>query len=127
MSFRVSTTKAIEFRSKLGFKQHDIILCKHQLMLMLTKTTKIFANEKVLLQRIVLRYNIDLYFPEHQLAAEVDSKGINKRKENEIEEKIKKELGCKFISINPDKKNLLILVLKFVKYGITSLNQLKNL
>ena len=72
MSFRVSTTKAIEFRSKLGFKQHDIILCKHQLMLMLTKTTKIFANEKVLLQRIVLRYNIDLYFPEHQLAAEVD-------------------------------------------------------
>ena len=72
MSFRVSTTKAIEFRSKLGFKQHDIILCKQQLMLMLTKTTKIFANEKVLLQRIVLRYNIDLYFPELQLAAEVD-------------------------------------------------------
>ena len=70
MSFRVSKTKAIEFRSKLGFKQHDIILCKQQSML--TKTTKIFANEKVLLQRIVLRYNIDLYFPEHQLAAEVD-------------------------------------------------------
>ena len=30
MSFRVSTLEAIEFRSKLEFKQHDIMLCKEQ-------------------------------------------------------------------------------------------------
>ena len=30
---------------------------------------------------------------------------MKKKKENEREEKIKKELGCKFIRINPDAKN----------------------
>ena len=30
MNWRVSTPKAIEFRSELGFKQHDIILTKEQ-------------------------------------------------------------------------------------------------
>ena len=33
-----------------------------------------------------------------------------KKKENEREEKIKKELGCKFIRINPDAKNYDIFV-----------------
>ena len=30
MSCRVSTPEAIEFRSKLGFKHHNIRLCKEQ-------------------------------------------------------------------------------------------------
>ena len=61
----------------------------------------------------VLNYQIDLYFLEHKLAIEVDGKGHTDRdekKENEREEKIKKELGCKFIRINPDAKNYDIFV-----------------
>ena len=64
MSCRVSTPK---FRSKLGFKQHDIMLCKEQSML--TKI-KIFSSEKILLQNSVLSYKLNLYFPEHKLAVE---------------------------------------------------------
>ena len=39
-----------------------------------------------------------------------------KKKENEREEKIKKELGCKFIRINPDAENYDI----FVEIGKTN-------
>ena len=56
--------KAIEFRSKLGFKQHDVILSKEQSVT--SKITKFFSNEKILLQHSVLDYRIDLYFPEHK-------------------------------------------------------------
>ena len=61
----------------------------------------------------VLNYQIDLYFLEHKLAIEVDGKGHTDRdekKENEKKKKIKKELGCKFIRINPDAKNYDIFV-----------------
>ena len=44
---RVSTLEAIKFRSKLGFKQHDIILTKEQSVI--SKLTKLFSNEKILL------------------------------------------------------------------------------
>ena len=51
-----------------------------------------------------------MHFLEHELAIEIDEKGHTdrdekKKKENEREEKIKKELGCKFIRINPDAEN----------------------
>ena len=54
-----------------------------------------------------------MHFLEHELAIEVDEKGHTDRdekKENEREEKIKKELGCKFIRINPDAENYDIFV-----------------
>ena len=47
MSCRASTPEAIEFRSKLGFKQHDIILRKKQSVI--SKVTKLLSNEKILL------------------------------------------------------------------------------
>ena len=75
---------------------------------MIPKITKSFSNEKILLGHSVLSYGIDLYIPEHRLAIELDEKGHtdrNERKENKREEKIKKELGCKFIRINPDEKD----------------------
>ena len=66
----------------------------------------VFSNEKTLQQHFVLNNEIDLYFSQHKLAIEVDEKGHTdkdeKKKDNEREEKIKKELPCKFISINPD-------------------------
>ena len=84
MSCRVSTPEAIEFRSKLGFKQHDITLSKE--LSEISKTIKLFSNEKILLKHSVLGYKIDLYFPEHKLAIEVDERGHtdnDKRKEIE--------------------------------------------
>ena len=64
MNCRVSTPKAIEFRSELGFKQHDIILTKEQSVI--SKITKLSAKEKILQQHSVLDYKIDLYFPKHK-------------------------------------------------------------
>ena len=61
-----------------------------------------------MLQHSVLGYKIDLYFPEHKLPIEVDEKGYtdrDKRKEIERQETIEKELGCKFIRINPEEKD----------------------
>ena len=63
---------------------------------------------KILLQHSDLDYRIDLYFYVHKLAIKADVKGHterDERKENEREEKIKKELSCRFIRINPDKKD----------------------
>ena len=78
-----------------------------------TKLKKTFSNKKILSQLSVLSYQIDFYFPMHKLAIEVDEKGHtdrNERKENERGKKIKKELGCKFITINPDVENYYIFV-----------------
>ena len=86
-------------------------MCKEESVTI--KIIKVFSNEKILLQHSVLNYQIDLYFSEHKLAIEVGQKGHidrDEKKENEREEKIKKELGCKFIRINPDAKNYDIFV-----------------
>ena len=44
-----------------------------------TKIIKSFSNEKTLPQHSVLNYPIDLCFPEHKLAIEVDEKGHTDR------------------------------------------------
>ena len=72
MSCRVSTPWAIEFRSKLGFKQHDIILSKEQSVI--SKITTFFSREKILLQNSVSGYRTGLNFPKHKLAIQVDEK-----------------------------------------------------
>ena len=67
-----------------------------------------FSKEKILLQHSVLSYSIDLYFLKHKLAIAVDEKGhkdSEEHKETESQRAIKKELDCKFIRINPDKKD----------------------
>ena len=61
----------------------------------------------MLLHNSVLSYQIDLYFPEHKLAIEVDEKGhidIDLKKEVEREEAIKSKFGFECIRINPNKK-----------------------
>ena len=52
-----------------------------------------------MLQHFVLGYRIDLYFPEHKLATEVDEKG---NKEIKRQKAIDKELDCELIRINLD-------------------------
>ena len=120
MICRASTPEATEFRSELGFKEHNIILSKNSVIL---KIIKLLSNEKILLQHSVLGYWIDLYFPEQKLAIQVDEKGHtdrNIKKENEREEK---ELGCKFIRINPDEEDYH----EFAKLVNQIKNQLKRL
>ena len=80
------------FSCKLGFRWHDITMSKEESKIIkIIKTTKIiktFSNEKILPQQPVLGYQIDLYFPNHKLAIEVDEKGYtdrDERKENERE------------------------------------------
>ena len=78
-----STSEAIKFRSKLGYKQHDITLSKEQSVE--SKIKKLFSNESILLQHSVLGYKIHLYFPEQKLAIELNEKGDtdrDKRKKN---------------------------------------------
>ena len=42
---------------------------------MISKIINTSSNEKVLPQHSVSNYKIDLYFPQHKLAIEVDEKG----------------------------------------------------
>ena len=69
--------KINDFRSKSGFKLHDIIMCEEESVTL--KIIKVFSNEKKLLQHSVLNYQIDLYFSEHKLTIEVDEKGHTDR------------------------------------------------
>ena len=101
--------KIDNFRCKLGFTLHDIIISKESVTIKIINT---FLYEKN--TTTVLDYQIDLYFLEHKLAVEVDEKGHTdrdekKKKENESEEQIKKELGCIFIRINPDAENYIFI------------------
>ena len=105
MYCRISTPKEIEFISRLGFNQYDIVLTKE---LVLKTVMGAFDGENMETQYSVLGYKIDLYFCDYRLAVEVDGKGqrdgdIN----NEIErqEAIKEKLKCKFIIINHDEQN----------------------
>ena len=72
MYCRVSTPEAFEFKLRLGFNQHDLIMTKEQSVL--TKIMKVFASEEILLQRSVLSYKTDSYFSKHRLAMEIDGK-----------------------------------------------------
>ena len=95
--YKGSEEKRLNFRSKLGFKQQNIIMNKEQLVT--TKIIQLFAKEEVLLQHSVLGYRIDLYFPEHKLAIEVDEKRHEDRdmhKEIERQKVIEKGLDCEF-------------------------------
>ena len=81
---------AVKFRTKSGFNQYDIMVNKEQSVL--TKTIKLFAKEEILLQHFVLNYKIDLYFPRHKLAIEVDEKEKKKKKKREDDKRQEKIL-----------------------------------
>ena len=64
--------KRDDFRSKLGFRFHDITMSKDKSVT--TKTIKVFWNEKAPPQNSVLNYEIDLFFPEDNFSIEADEK-----------------------------------------------------
>ena len=109
-------TPVVNVRTKLGFSQHDPIMTQEQSIL--SKIVTIFAAEEIMLQYNVLSYKIDAYLPKYKLPIEVDEQGHNDRDtdyEIERQKSIKKQLGCKFIRINPANKNFHI----FVEIGKT--------
>ena len=67
-----------------------------------------FEGETMETQYRVLGYQIDFYFHDHKLAIDVDEKGYKDRNiDHEIQRQkvLQKELGCKFIRIDPDEEN----------------------
>ena len=104
-------TSAVNFKSRLGFKQHDPIVTQEQSVL--PKLMTVFAAEEIILQHNVLSFRVDAYFPRYKVCIEIDEESYNYRDINyEIERQkaIEKELGCKFIRINPAKENFNIFV-----------------
>ena len=71
------TTPSVNFRTRLGFNQHDPIITQEQLIL--SKIVTIFAAKEIILQYNVLGCRIDAYFPKYKLAIEVDEQGHNDR------------------------------------------------
>ena len=67
-----------------------------------------------------------MYFSEHKLTIEFNEKGHTDRdekKENEREEKIQKELGCKFIRINPDAEHYIFVEIDKINGYIAQSNK----
>ena len=64
------TTSAHKFRTRLGFKQCDVILTKEQSVL--TKKICSFEVENIQTKYKVLCYRIDLHFHEYKLTIEID-------------------------------------------------------
>ena len=104
------TTSVHKFRTRIGFKQYDVILTKEQSVL--TKIMSSFEEENIQTQNNVLNYRIDLYFHDHKLAIETDENGHSDRNidyEIKRQKAIEQELGCKLIRIDLDKKTLMFL------------------
>ena len=106
MHCRVSTSKLIKFRSRLGFNEYDITLTKEQSVL--ESIMDAFEEENVQSQYSVLGYRTDLYFHDYKLAIEVDEKGHKDRNiEQEIQRQkpLEKKRCCKFIRIDLDEED----------------------
>ena len=66
-------TRAVNFKTKLGFNQHDLIMTQEQSLL--SKIVTLFVAEEIILQHNVLGYRNDAYFSKYKLAIEVDEQG----------------------------------------------------
>ena len=98
------TTSALKCRTRLGFKQYDVILTKEQSVL--TKIISSFEGENMQTQYKVVSYKIDLCFHNYKLAIEIDENRLSDRNTDyEINRRkaIEQELDCKFIRIDPGK------------------------
>ena len=66
-------TSAHKFKTRLGFKQYDVILTKEQSVL--TKIISSFDGEIMQTRYNVLTHRIDLYFHDCKLSIEIDENG----------------------------------------------------
>ena len=72
------TTLTHKFRTRLGFKQYDVILTKEQSVL--TKIMSLFEGENMQTQCNVSSYRIELYFHGYKLVIEIDENRRSVRK-----------------------------------------------
>ena len=68
---------AHKFRTRLGFKQYDVILTKEQPLL--TKRKSSFREENMQMQYCCLGYKIDLYFHHYKVVIENDKNNHSHR------------------------------------------------
>ena len=104
------TAQAVKFRKRLRFKQYDVRMTQEQSVL--PKVYNYFNTENKIFQHYVLGYTIDVYVPKYKLAIEVDELGYCTRDlkaEIKRQQKIEKELNCKFIRIDPSRENFNII------------------
>ena len=95
----------MKFRTRLGFKQYDVILTKQQSVL--TRIMSSIEGENMQVQYNILSDRIDLYFHDYKLAIEIDENGHSDRNidyEIKRQKSIEQELGCKFIRFDSDKE-----------------------
>ena len=100
------TVKATDLKTKLGFNEIDPIMSKQESIGLRLKKT--FSGEEIIEDFSVLNYLIDFYSLKYKLAVETDELGHADRdavKEKERQTEIAEYLDCKFIRINPDKKD----------------------
>ena len=74
----------------------------------LKSTMDAFEEENMQTQFSVLGYRIELYFHDYKPAIELDEKGHKDRNiDHEIKRQkvLEKEIGCKFIRIDPDEED----------------------
>ena len=64
------TAAAHKFRTRLGFKQYDVILTKEQSVL--RKLESSFEGENMQTKNSALGYRIDLYFHDYKLTIQID-------------------------------------------------------
>ena len=88
-------TAAHKKRTRLGFKQCDVILTKEQSVLTIIKSS--FEGGNIQTQQSVFGYRIDLPFHDYKLAIKIYVNGRNGKI-------VEQELGCEFIRIDPGKK-----------------------
>ena len=94
-------------KRNLGFKLHDFISTKKQIVLESIKNA--FEGEYMQTQCIAYGNRIDLYFHKYKPAIEVDElEHADRNLSYEIERQkvLEKELGCVFIRVNPNEENL---------------------
>ena len=121
-----SRTRSVhKCRTRLGFKQYNLILTKEQSVI--TGIVRSFEGENMQTQYNLLGYRNDLYFHDYKRAIEIDEYGWNDRSisyEIERQKQQNKNLVLSLLELILTKKNLILLELS-VKYLNTLNNQLK--
>ena len=78
------TTVAYKLRTRVGFKQYDVILTNEQSVLIIRKS--LFEGESIQTQHGILSYRIDVYLHYYKVAIKIE----NGHKDRNIDYKIKK-------------------------------------
>ena len=100
------TDELCDFKLSVGFKLYNVVNRTQQTITRWIKNLLVGKNMQS--EQSVLGYRIDGFFPEYCLTIKVDKSSHEDRDisyEIERQKALGKELGCVFVSINPDEKD----------------------